>query len=107
MRSDITINDFLSKEKIEEIKDKKILVVNSHYWYNALYTGGQCNEMIWCSGNKVFKQSNGIYVNEKTLAEQLSYHNGELVTGTYFNNLVNSGFIDNVMTFDFGFRVIR
>ena len=71
------------------------------------YILGDRNEMIWCSGKKVFKQSNGIYVNEKILAEQLSYQYGELVTGTYFNNLVNSGFIDNVMTFDFGFRVIR
>jgi len=107
MRSDITINDFLSREDIEKIKDTKTLVVNSYYWYNEKYTGGPCNEMIWCSGKKVFKQSNGIYVNEKILAEQLPYQYGELVTGTYFNNLVNSGFIDNVIAFNFGYRVIR
>ena len=107
MRSDIAIDDFLSREKIEEIKDKKTLVVNSHYWYNELYTGGRCNEMIWCSGKKVFKQSNGIYDNEKNLADQLPYQYGELVTGTYFNNLVNSEVIDNMMTFNFGYRVIR
>lgn len=107
IRSDITINDFLSREKIEEIKDKKTLVVNSYYWYNEKYTGGPCNEMIWCSGTKVFKKSNEIYLNEKVLSEQLPYQYGELVTGTYFNNLVNSEVIDNIMTFNFGYRVIR
>ena len=107
MRSDITISDFLSREDIEQIKDIKTLVVNSYYWYNEKYTGGPCNEMIWCSGKKVFKKSNEIYLNEKDLSEQLPYQYGELVTGTHFNNLLNSGFIDNVTTFDFGFRVIR
>jgi len=48
-----------------------------------------------------------MYLNEKVLTEQLPYQYGELVTGTYFNNLVNSGFIDNVMAFNFGYRVIR
>ena len=107
MRSDITINDFLSREDIEQIKDTKTLVVNSYYWYNEKYTGGPCNEMIWCSGKKVFKQSNGIYVNEKILAEQLPYQYGELVTGTYFNNLFNSGFIDTILSFDFDYRIVR
>ena len=107
MRSDISISNFLSKEDIEKIKDTKTLVVNSYYWYNEKYTGGPCNEMIWCSGKKVFKKSNEIYPNEKDLSEQLPYQYGELVTGTHFNNLLNSGFIDNVTTFDFGFRVIR
>lgn len=107
MRSDITISDFLSREDIEQIKDTKTLVVNSYYWYNEKYTGGPCNEMIWCSGKKVFKKSNEIYLNEKVLSEKLPYQYGELVTGTHFNNLLNSGFIDNVTTFDFGFRVIR
>tara|TARA_B100000035_G_scaffold126966_1_gene108053 strand:+ start:1442 stop:2176 length:735 start_codon:yes stop_codon:yes gene_type:complete len=107
MRSDITISNFLSREDIEQIKDVKTLVVNSYYWYNEKYTGGPCNEMIWCSGKKVFKKSNEIYLNEKDLSEQLPYQYGELVTGTHFNNLLNSGFIDNVMAFDFGFRVIR
>ena len=107
MRSDISISNFLSREDIEQIKDVKTLVVNSYYWYNEKYTGGPCNEMIWCSGKKVFKKSNEIYLNEKDLSEQLPYQYGELVTGTHFNNLLNSGFIDNVTTFDFGFRVIR
>ncbi len=107
MRSDITISNFLSREDIEQIKDVKTLVVNSYYWYNEKYTGGPCNEMIWCSGKKVFKKSNEIYLNEKVLSEQLPYQYGELVTGTHFNNLLNSGFIDNVTAFDFGFRVIR
>jgi len=107
MRSDISISDFLSKEDIEKIKDTKTLVVNSYYWYNEKYTGGPCNEMIWCSGKNVFKQSSEMYLNEKVLTEQLPYQYGELVTGTYFNNLVNSGFIDNVMAFNFGYRVIR
>jgi len=107
MRSDISISNFLSKEDIEKIKDTKTLVVNSYYWYNEKYTGGPCNEMIWCSGKNVFKQSSEMYLNEKVLTEQLPYQYGELVTGTYFNNLVNSGFIDNVMAFNFGYRVIR
>ena len=62
--------------------------------------------MIWCSGKKVFKQFNGIYVNEK-LSEQLPYQYGELVTGTYFNNLFNSGFIDTILSFDFDYRIVR
>jgi hypothetical protein len=107
MRSDISISDFLSKEDIEKIKETKTLVVNSYYWYNEKYTGGPCNEMIWCSGKNVFKQSSEMYLNEKVLTEQLPYQYGELVTGTYFNNLVNSGFIDNVIAFNFGYRVIR
>ena len=107
MRSDITINDFLSREDIEQIKDTKTLVVNYYYWYNEKYTGGPCNEMILCSGKKVFKQSNAIYLNEKILTEQLPYQYGELVTGTYLNNLFNSGFIDTIRSFNFDYRIVR
>lgn len=107
IRSDILINDFLNRMQIEEIKDKKTIVINKYFWYNAIYNGKDANEMIFCSGNKTFKQLNEIYLNEEKLSKQLSYHHGELVTGTHINNLVSESIIDNVLCFDFKYRVIR
>lgn len=107
IRSDIIINDFLNEYQIQEIKDKKILVINKYFWYNGLYDGENCNEMIMCSGSKIFKQVNQIYLSEKRLSEQLPYHYGELITGTYINNLLFENVIDNMLLFDFEYRVIR
>lgn len=107
IRPDITINNFISREEIEKIKTTKSLVLNTYYWYNEPYIGRDSNEMIWCAGKKSFKKSNQLYLNESVISKQLSYHYGELVTGIYFNNLVSNGDLDNILTFNFEYKVIR
>ena len=107
IRSDITIDDFPNVDLINSIIDKKSLVVSKYYWYNEPYIGTDCNEMINCSTRNVFKELNEIYLNEEKISKQLDYHYGERVTGKHILNMIQSGSIDNLCVFDFGFRVIR
>ena len=107
IRSDITIDDFPTVDLINSIIDKKSLVVSKYYWYNEPYIGTDCNEMINCSTRNVFKELNEIYLNEEKISKQLDYHYGERVTGKHILNMIQSGSIDNLCVFDFGFRVIR
>ena len=107
IRSDIIIDDFPTVDLINSIIDKKSLVVSKYYWYNEPYIGTDCNEMINCSTGNVFKELNEIYLNEEKISKQLDYHYGERVTGKHILNMIQSGSIDNLCVFDFGFRVIR
>ena len=107
IRSDIIINDFPTLDMIESVKDKKALVVSQYYWYNEPYIGTDSNEMINCASRDVFKEFNEIYLNEEKISKQLDYHYGERVTGKHIQNMLQSGSIDNLCVFDFGFRVIR
>ena len=107
MRADVVINDFPLTDQIESIVGNKSLVVNYNYWYNEPYANRDVNEMIWCSNNKVFEKSNQIYLNQDKLSKQLSYHYGELVTGTYFNNLLKDRDIEEICVFDFKYRIMR
>ena len=107
IRSDITIDDFPTVDLINSIIDKKSLVVSKYYWYNEPYIGTDCNEMINCSTRNVFKELNEIYLNEEKISKQLDYHYGERVTGKHILNMIQSGSIDNLCVFNFGYRVIR
>ena len=109
IRSDMIIADFPSRKNIEEILDKDVLVVNENYWYKEPYVGRDCNEMIMCSGKNVFKQMNQLYLHEEKLSKQIpsTLHHGEMVTGTHFNNMLASGVIDTVLSFDFDYRIVR
>ena len=107
IRSDVIINNFLDNDSILNLINKKLLVVNKFYWYNEPYIGTDCNEMISCSGKKVFKDFCQIYLEEKNISQQLDYHYGERVTGTHINNLVRKSIIDRVFVFNFDYRVIR
>ena len=99
--------DFLDNDSILNLINKKSLVVNKFYWYNEPYCGGDCNEMISCSGKQIFKDFNQLYLSEKYISQQLDYHYGERVTGRHINNLIEKSVIDNVLVFDFDYRVIR
>ena len=107
IRSDVIINNFLDNDSILNLINKKFLVVNKFYWYNEPYCGGDCNEMISCSGKQIFKDFNQLYLSEKYISQQLDYHYGERVTGRHINNLIEKSVIDNVLVFDFDYRVIR
>tara|TARA_B100000674_G_scaffold127364_1_gene98161 strand:- start:20 stop:751 length:732 start_codon:yes stop_codon:yes gene_type:complete len=107
IRSDVIINNFLDNDSILNLINKKSLVVNKFYWYNEPYCGGDCNEMISCSGKQIFKDFNQLYLSEKYISQQLDYHYGERVTGRHINNLIEKSVIDNVLVFDFDYRVIR
>ena len=107
IRSDVIINNFLDNDSILNLINKKLLVVNKFYWYNEPYCGGDCNEMISCSGKQIFKDFNQLYLSEKYISQQLDYHYGERVTGRHINNLIEKSVIDNVLVFDFDYRVIR
>ena len=109
IRPDILLNDFLDNNSIDiiDLINSKTLVVNKFYWYNEPYIGTDCNEMISCSGKKVFKDYCQIYLEEKNISQQLDYHYGERVTGTHINNLVRKSIIDRVFVFNFDYRVIR
>ena len=107
MRSDIIIKNFLTMKNLYDIKDKGILIVNKYYWYNEPYVGRDCNEMIYCSGPKIFKEINQIYSKIKKISKGKEYYYGEYLTGTYFNNLLVEKTIDSILKFDFGFRVLR
>lgn len=107
IRSDVIINNFLDDDSILNLINKKLLVVNKFYWYNEPYCGGDCNEMISCSGKQIFKDFNQLYLSEKHISQQLDYHYGERVTGRHINNLIEKSVIDNVLVFDFDYRVIR
>ena len=107
IRSDVIINNFLDNDSILNLINKKLLVVNKFYWYNEPYCGGDCNEMISCSGKQIFKDFNELYLSEKYISQQLDYHYGERVTGRHINNLIEKSVIDNVLVFDFDYRVIR
>ena len=64
--------------------------------------------MIMCSGKNVFKQMNQLYLHEEKLSKQTStLHHGEMVTGTHFNNMLASGVIDTIRSFDFDYRIVR
>ena len=69
--------------------------------------GADCNEMINCSGKKVFKDYSQIYLEENNISQQLDYHYGERVNGTHINNLIRKSIIDKVFVFNFDYRVIR
>lgn len=107
IRSDITIDDFPTVDLINSIIDKKSLVVSKYYWYNEPYIGTDCNEMIHCSTRNVFKELNEIYLNEEKISKELDYHYAERVTGKHILNMIQSGGIDNLCVFNFGYRVIR
>ena len=109
IRPDILLNDFLDRDNINiiDLINSKTLVVNKFYWYNEPYCGGDCNEMISCSGKQIFKDFNQLYLSEKYISQQLDYHYGERVTGRHINNLIEKSVIDNVLVFDFDYRVIR
>ena len=63
--------------------------------------------MINCSTRNVFKELNEIYLNEEKISKQLDYHYGERVTGKHILNMIQSGSIDNLCVFNFGYKVIR
>ena len=107
IRSDIIIDDFPTVDLINSIIDKKSLVISKYYWYNEPYIGTDCNEMINCSTRNVFKELNEIYLNEEKISKQLDYHYGERVTGKHILNMIQSGSIDNLCVFNFGYKVIR
>lgn len=107
IRPDITINNFLNKKQLLDIIQNNILVVNTFYWYNGLYTGKECNEMIWVSNSIIFRETTKLFLHQEKVSKQLDYHFGELVSGTYFNNLLKDNKIGAIASFDFDYRVIR
>ncbi len=107
IRSDITIENFPTIDLINSIIDMKSLLVSEYYWYSEPYVGFDCNEMIYCSTGNVFKLLNQIYLNEEVISKQLDYHYGERVTGKHIQNMIQLGKIDNLCTFNFGYKVIR
>ena len=109
IRSDIMIGDFPTRENIDEIVNSDHIVVNENYWYKEPYISRDCNEMIICSGKSIFKQVNQLHLHEEKLSKQIptTHHHGEMVTGTYLNNMLSSGIIDTVLSFDFDYRVVR
>jgi hypothetical protein len=109
IRSDITIGDFPTMETINEIVDKNYTIINKNYWYMQPYIGMDCNEMIICSGKNIFKQINQLHLHEEKLSKQIlmKNHHGEMVTGKYLNNMLSSGIIDTMLSFDFDYRVVR
>ena len=44
---------------------------------------------------------------EEKISKELDYHYGERVTGKHILNMIQSGSIDNLCVFNFGYRVIR
>jgi hypothetical protein len=109
IRPDIVINEFLSKEKILESTGKKILFVNSFFWYNAEYSGGPCNEMIWCSNKNIFPGTNRLYSNQEEIKKVVSDADtfGEFLTGHFFKRLESSKYVEYIEKFNFDFRVYR
>jgi hypothetical protein len=111
IRPDIIINNFLTKEQIVDITKNKLLVVNRFYWYNEPYVGKECNEMIWASGKDIFRETNQLFLHENKILNHLTIlgetYFGELATGTYFNSLLENNIIKTIVSFDFGYRVIR
>lgn len=109
IRPDIVINNFLSKEHILSLHNNKNLIVNENYWYNTLYAGEACNEMIWVSSKDAFVASNSMFVDQRKIAEEnhgcVPY--GEYLTGRYFNNLIREEKISSIYTFNFDYRVFR
>lgn len=109
LRSDILINNFLKEEQINEVINNDSLFVNKYYWYNALYTGVDCNEMLFVTNNNIFKTCNSLYCEQDELSIQIKNEKqyGECITGTYFNNLLKTKKINKINSFDFEYRVVR
>jgi len=107
IRPDVILQEFPSQEMIMELNDKKGIVVNENYWYNALYKGLDCNEYMWASVKSTFMPCNNqfLYLNE--LANQVHDNYGEIISGKHFSNMLSSGQISNIKTFNFDYRVAR
>jgi hypothetical protein len=109
MRPDITINDFISKDKIYELQNKKTLLVNQYYWYNAPYKGDHVNEMIWASAKDVFFETNSMFLGQNNIEKQRGGEDGcgECNSARYFNSLINSNILTSIESFNFDYRVFR
>lgn len=107
IRPDVILQEFLSEEMICDLNSKKGIVVNENYWYNALYKGLDCNEYMWASVKDTFISSNNQFLHLDELVNQVHDYYGEIVTGKHFSNMLSSGKIDNIETFNFDYRIAR
>lgn len=109
IRPDITISDFPSKNKIYEMQDKKTLLVNQYYWYNAQYKGDHVNEMIWASTKDVFYITNSMFLHQENIEKQRGGGDGcgECHSARYFNSLIDSNILTSIEAFNFDYRVFR
>lgn len=109
IRPDIIINDFPTKDKIIKMQNKKSLLVNDYYWYNALYKGDHVNEMIWASTKDVFHITNAMFLEQNNIEKQRGGGDGcgECHSARYFNSLLNSNILNSIESFNFDYRVFR
>jgi|DEB0MinimDraft_10_1074344.scaffolds.fasta_scaffold50888_2 hypothetical protein len=109
IRPDIIINNFPSESKILDFQNKKVLVVNEYFWYNATYNQHQVNEMICASTKDNFIEVNSLFLNQIELEKQRGGGDGcgEAVTSRYYNNLLSSNIVSSIEIFNFDYRVFR
>jgi hypothetical protein len=107
IRPDVIIQKFLSESDIIDLNHNNGIVVNQNYWYNALYTGLECNEYVWGSTKNTFMNSNNQFLHLDQLVNQVHDEYGEIITGKHFNNMLYSGKISKITTFNFDYRVAR
>ena len=107
IRPDVMISSFLGESQIIELNQKRGIVVNENYWYNALYKGLDCNEYLWGSTKDTFISSNNQFLHLDHLVNEVHDHYGEIITGKHFSNMLSSGNISTIETFNFDYRVVR
>lgn len=107
IRPDVILQEFLSEQMILHLNNKRGIVVNENYWYNALYKGLDCNEYVWASMKDTFIASNSQFLYLDNIQKQIHDYYGEIVSGTHFNNMLSSKKISNIQTFNFDYRVAR
>jgi hypothetical protein len=107
IRPDVIIRNFLTESDIFEINQDRAVVVNENYWYNALYNGLECNEYLWGSTKDTFINCNNQFLYLNKLVNEVHDHYGEIITGKHFNNMLYSGKISKIKTFNFDYRVAR
>jgi|LauGreDrversion4_2_1035121.scaffolds.fasta_scaffold02208_14 hypothetical protein len=107
IRPDVIIQEFLSEKQINDLNYEKGIIVNENYWYNALYKGLDCNEYVWASTKDTFMSSNSQFLFLEKIIHQIRDHYGEIITGQHFRNLLSSGKIYKIETFNFDYRVVR
>ena len=107
IRPDIKINNFPNIEFINKMSLENSIIVNSEYWYRAPYNRDWCNEMVWITDKNSFKESNEIFLNFEKLVNQMHEHFGEKFMAKNIQNMLSDGIIDNVLTFNFDYKLIR
>lgn len=107
IRPDVIIKEFVSKTIVEELNKTNGIIVNENYWYNAPYKGMDCNEYIWISTKDSFLNTNNQFLYINKLITEVYDQFGEIITGKHFRNLLDSGVISSIDTFNFDYRIVR